>query len=96
MAVFVAGISSGCEPKVCEEDFGPVLVTQNVEGFQVAMVDVVGVAIIHSIDDLEEDGLDASGIASVRSTTVDQVVETTSGAVIEEGGGVVAEFDVFV
>ena len=96
MTVLVAGIISGGEPKVCEEDLGPVLVTQDVKGFQIPMVDKVRMTVIYSIDDLEEGGLDASRIASVRSVIVDHVVEAPSGAIIEDGGGVVAEFDVLV
>ena len=33
MAVFIAGIVPGREPEVCEEDFGSVFVTQDIEGF---------------------------------------------------------------
>ena len=96
VTVFVAGIVHRREPKVCEEDSGPILVAQYVKGLQVAMVDVVFVAMIHSIDDLEEDGLDARRITSVRRAVIDHVVEATPGAIIKEGSSVVAEFDVLV
>ena len=71
------------EPEVGEEDVGTVLVAEDVEGFQVAMVDVVGVAMFHCVDDLEEGGLDSSGVAGICSVIVDHVVETTAGAVVE-------------
>lgn len=60
------------------------------------MVDVVRVAMIHSIDNLEEGGPDARRISSVRGASVDHVVETTPRTIIEEGGSVIAEFDVLV
>jgi hypothetical protein len=60
------------------------------------MVDVVRVAMIHSIDDLEEDGFDTGRIPSVCEVVVDQVVEATPGAAIEERGGVVIELDILV
>ena len=60
------------------------------------MVDIVGVAMFHSIDDLKEGIFDTGGMPSVCEVVVDQVMEATSGTVIEEGGGVVIEFDVLV
>ena len=94
--MLTAGVVPGGEPKVREEGFGPILVTQDVERLQVTMVDAIRVAVIHSIDDLEEDGPDARRVASVRGVIVDHFVETTSRAIIEEGGSVIAEFDVLV
>ena len=94
--MLLAGIVTGRKPKVREEDFGPVLIAQDVKGFQVAMVDVVRMAVIHSIDDLEEGGPDARRIASVRGSIVDHIMEATSRAVIEEGGSVITELDVLV
>ena len=94
--MLMAGVVPGRESKVREEDFGPVLITQDVEGFQVAMVDVVRMAMIHSVDDLEEDGPDTRGIAGVRTAIANHVVEATPRAIIKEGGGVIVEFDVLV
>lgn len=37
----------------------------------------------HSVDDLEEDGLDSGGVAGVCSVIVNQVMETAPGAIIE-------------
>ena len=60
------------------------------------MVDVVGMAVFQPVDDLEEDGFDAGRVAGVCSVIVDQVVETTAGAVIEQRCSIVAELDVLV
>ena len=53
-------------------------------------------AMIHSVDNLEEGGLDFSRITSVYGVIVDKVVEATPRAVVENGGGIVAQFDVLV
>ena len=71
------------ESEVGEEDVRPVFVAEHVEGFQVAMIDVVGVAMFHSVNDLEEGGFDSGGIAGVCSVIVDHVVEAAPGAIIE-------------
>ena len=95
-AVLLTVLVSRCEPKVSEEDLRPVLIAEDVQGFQVPMVDVVRVTMIYGIDDLEEGGLDSGAIAGVCEVVVDQVVKATSRAIIEEGRDVVAKFDVFV
>jgi len=56
--VLLAVLVSRRKPKVCEEDLRPVLITKDVKGFQVAMIDVVRVAVVHGVDDLEKRRLD--------------------------------------
>ena len=51
---------------------------------------------IHGVDDLEEGGLDPRRVAGVCGVSVDQVVEASSGAIIEKGGSVLAKLDVLV
>ena len=94
--MLTTGIVPGRKPKVCEEDIRSVFVTQNVEGFQVAMVDVVRMATIRSIDHLEEGGPDARRIAGVRSTIVDHILDATPKAIIEEKASVITELDVLM
>lgn len=60
------------------------------------MIDVVRVAMIHGIDDLEEGGFNSGRVTSVCDVVVDQVVEAASGTIVEKGGGVVVEFDVLM
>jgi len=51
---------------------------------------------VHGVDDLEEGRLDSGRIAGVCGVGVDQVVEASSGTVIEKGGSVLAELNVLV
>ena len=53
------GLLSRRKPKVCEEGLRPVLIAEDVQGFQVAVVDVVCMAMVHGIDNLEEGRLDS-------------------------------------
>lgn len=78
----LAPLMGGCQPEVCDVDFGSICIAEEVLGFEITMINAGFVTSCQAIDDLKKDALHPLCVSDECLSVGEEVKEIAARAIL--------------